>query len=496
MNIRKAGYFILGIGILIIFFSLVVDYIGLGKAGIQAAQIFGIQAGMGIAIMGVIVAYHLPPGSIRTFFRKAGKRIYSVPTLPLIASGLVIAYIFLFLFPMFLNQEHSIQYFNRYLPEITPIGRDLTGANASIKGWLSGQSLYDNQNLYYPPFYAFMFAPFLLLSYPANYYLITFLTFISMIALFFLIPSLAKKMKLESSLLIFFFFTAIFSYGMQFEVERGQFNTIAFTMAILAIYIYHYHNSLRYYAYLLFSISIQIKIFPIVLILMFIKDWRDWKNNILRFFGLGIFNLAFLFSMGWQTLLDFTKALPVLLGAIWSRPYNHSIKSFIHGLANSEYGTLPPAAGSWIRENLSLVEYILLAYYFICLLTVLSKAYKNKEQSINFNLLLICTIGLMILPSSSVDYKLPLLAFPIAMIASARQEQLQGYKRILEIGLFIFISFAYSVTLFPFIYKPDFLANNFPLLLGILTAVTILNFLETRTPLSSIEIDSKTPLLN
>lgn len=388
---------------------------------------------------------------------------------------------------MFLNQEHSVQYFNRYLPEIRPIGHDLIFANASIKGWLLGQSLYDNQNLYYPPLYAFIFAPFLLLSYPANYYLITFLTLVSMAALFFAIPLLENKSKREFSLMVFFFFTAIFSYGMQFEVERGQFNIIAFALAIFATYLYHYHNSLRYYAYLFFSLSIQIKIYPAVLILMFIKDWRDWKNNILRFSGLAIFNIALLFTLGWQTLADYIKALPILLNSTWSRPYNHSLSSYIYGLTNSEYGTLPFATVSWIKQNLNLVEYFLLACYFLCLLAVLLKAYKNKEGAINFNLLLICTVGAMILPSSSVDYKLPLLAFPLAMVISTRQVQLQGIERILEMGIFLFLSFAYSVTLFPFIYKPDILANNFPMLLGILIAVTVLNFLETRVPSPAIE---------
>ena len=180
---------------------------------------------------------------------------------------------------MFLNPEHSIQYFNRYVPEIPPNGHDLIFANASIKGWLSGYSLYDNQNLYYPPLYA-------------------------------------------------------------------------------------------------------------------------------------------------------------------------------------------------------------------CLLTVLIKAYKNKEHEMNFNLLLICTIGAMILPSASVDYKLPLVAFPLAVALSYKSLQSQGAKRVLAMLLIAILSFAYSTTLFPFIHKPELLTNNLPMLLVILAAVTVLNFMETTTPTTILKKDA------
>lgn len=488
MNIRKAGYFAVGVGIFIIIFSITVDYFGLGKMGIQAAQILGIQAGISVTILGIAIIYHLPQiKTLGTFWRELKERFVFLPTLTLVTSGFIITYIYLFISPVFFNQEHSVQYFNRFLPEIRPIGHDLIFANASIKGWLSGQSLYDNQNLYYPPLYAFIFAPFLLLSYPANFYFITFLTLVSIVTLFFAIPLLEDKSKREISLMAFFFFTAIFSYGMQFEIERGQFNIIAFALAIFSIYLYHYRNSLRYYAYLFFSLSVQIKIYPAVLILMFIKDWRNWKNNILRVSGLAIFNITLLFALGWQTLADYIKALPILLNSTWSRPYNHSIRSYVYGLTNSEYGMLPITTVSWIKQNPNWIGHFLFACYFLCLLAVLLKAYKNKKGAINFNLLLICTIGSMILPSSSVDYKLPILAFPLAMVISTRQVQVQGIGRILEIGILLFLSLAYSVTLFPFIYKPDILVNNFPVLLGILIAVTILDFLETKVSPPAIE---------
>lgn len=491
MSARKAGFFALGIGIFIILISLIVDYMGLGKKGIQAAQLLGLQIGIVIAILGWAIAKHSNQAlNFGIFFQQMKERFLTLPSLAMVVAGFVLAYILLFIFPMFLNPEHTIQYFNRYVPEISPIGHDLIYANASIKGWLSGQSLYDNQNLYYPPLYAAIFAPTLLLGYPANYYLITFLTLACMTALFFTIPLLSNGSKQATSLSAFFFLTALFSYGMQFELERGQFNIIAFTLCVLSVYIYHYHNSLRYYAYLLFSISIQIKIYPVVLVLMFIKDWRDWKGNVLRFLGLGVFNIALLFVLGWQVFLDYTKALPILLNVTWSRPYNHSIRSFVYELASSGYGILSSTMVSWLKTHLTLIELFLMAFYFICLLTVLIKAYKNKEHEMNFNLLLICTIGAMILPSASVDYKLPIVAFPLAAALSYKSIQSQGIKRVMAILLITLLSFAYSTTLFPFIHKPELLTNNLPMLLVILAAVTVLNLMETTTPSTILKIDA------
>jgi hypothetical protein len=319
----------------------------------------------------------------------------------------------------------------------------------------------------------------LLLSYPANFFFITAVTLGGIILLFLLIPALTNA-KHVSSLSVFFFLTVIFSYGMQFELERGQLNAIAFTLCVLAVYLFHYHESFRHLSYLLFSLAIQLKIYPAIFIFMFIKDWRDW-NNLLRFLGLALFNFALLFALGYSIFADFFRALIDNLGITLTFPGNHSLKAFIYNLTDSGFGLLQPATVSWLKGNSSLIEALFSAFYFLCLLAVLVKAYKSKEHGINLDLLLICTIGAMILPAVSIDYKLPLLAAPIAMALSHRPMQFMRLKKILAILLVIILSFAYSMTLFPYIYRPAYLANSLPMLLIILTAITLLNFLDSRT---------------
>jgi hypothetical protein len=268
---------------------------------------------------------------------------------------------------------------------------------------------------------------------------------------------------------------------MQFELERGQFNIIAFTLCILAIYLFHCHGTFRHLAYLLFSVAVQIKIYPAIFIFMFIKDWRDWKNNLLRFASLGLFNIALLFVLGYTMFLEFFRALVDHLGITLTFPGNHSIKAYVYNLTNSGFDLFHPATISWLKNNSSLIEALFFAFYFLCLLAQLLKAYKNKERGINPDLLLTYTIGAMILPTVSIDYKLPLLAAPMALALSHRTMKFMGPRKIAAILLVLMLSLAYSMTLFPYIYKPGYLANSFPMLLLILTAITLLSFLDNGT---------------
>jgi len=479
MRTHKIGYIMAGFGFFIILFSVSIDYIGFGKSGIQSAQILGIQVGVWITLLGWAIAKHLPqPVDYKLLLLKIKRKLTNTSLLSLVIVGFLFAYVLLFISPMFFNSNHRLQYFNRYVADYSPIGSDMRNNTYRIQLWLSNQNLYEGEFLYYPPLYAVVFAPTLLLKYPANYFFITSLTLISMTVLFFVTPSLVNRYsKVDFPLLAFFFLTTLFSYGIQFEMERGQFNVIAITLCFLAVYIYHYHNALRYYAYLIFSIAIQIKLYPAIFILMFVKDWRDWKNNILRFLGLGVFNILLLLVLGWKTFLDFLTAISTLIGMQWVSVHNHSIQSYVYGIDLFVQASPQSFVFFWISQNLRLIEKAMFAYYLMCLLLIVISAYKSREQELNQHLLLVCTIGAMVMLSVSMDYKLPILAFPLAMSLSYEQGQFHGFKGILKMLLIIITAFAYSTTLFPFIYKPVIIQNNLPMLMLILTSITILYFL-------------------
>ena len=481
MKTHKLGYILLGIGSFIVFFTLISDSIGIGKKGIQAAQLLLIQGGILLTVISIgILNLSDTELKVANSINRIVARIQNLPASVWILLGFLIAYILLFISPVFFNPDHRIDYLTRYIPEITPIGRDLNYATSGIKIWLSGNGFYDLKNLNYPPLYAVVFSPFLLLKYPVTFFVMTGITLFCMTVSTLLLPSLIVKNK-DRAVLVFFFLTGIFSYGMQFELERGQFNIFAFTLSFLAIYIFHRHYQFRYLAYLLFSVAVQIKLYPVVFILMFIKDWRDWKNNILRFTGLGIFNIALLFVLGYQTFIDFMNTMLTLLDAVWIRPYNHSLASFVSDLTSTGLGILQPNIVAMLRENSSYIKLILILYYLVCLLVVVGRAYKNNENGINLDLFLVCTIGAIILPSLSIDYKLPLLAPAIALALSYSPQGNHATRHVVSVFLLTIISLSYSYTLFSFVDRPVILQNCFPLFMIILTAITLLNIIENRT---------------
>jgi hypothetical protein len=80
-------------------------------------------------------------------------------------------------------------------------------------------------------------------------------------------------------------------------------------LCLTSIYIFHYHPKYRLLAYILFSLSVQLKLYPAIFIVMFVDDWRDWKNVVLRFLGIGLVNLLLFFVMGYQTFQDFIRSV-------------------------------------------------------------------------------------------------------------------------------------------------------------------------------------------
>jgi hypothetical protein len=163
--------------------------------------------------------------------------------------------------------------------------------------WFSeNQSPYRLQ--FYPPFTYVFFAPLLLVDhYPTLYKFFTLFMVISYCFLTLVLP-LKMTVKKNIPLIVLFFVTGLTSYGLQFELERGQYNVFTFLLCLWAIYIFHFHPKYRIFAYLLFSLSVQLKLYPAIFIVMLIDNWKDWKSILRRFAGLAVFNILLLFIMG------------------------------------------------------------------------------------------------------------------------------------------------------------------------------------------------------
>ena len=174
----------------------------------------------------------------------------------------------------------------------------------------------------------------------------------------------------------------------------------------------------RFFAYLLFIIAVNLKIYPGIFLFCFTSDWRNWKANLRRWGLLLLANFACLFILGWRVFSDFIAAL---LSQLKQPSYgwvgNHSIDSFIRFVIDAICSSNPSLASA-LTPNIRWFSLALLAIYLLCLGGVYWIVYRRGMNAANQYVLLVLTIGALIIPSTSHDYKLCILAAPITDLFS------------------------------------------------------------------------------
>lgn len=379
-------------------------------------------------------------------------------------AGFLISYFFFFVWPIFFSRLEML--FPQYIPYINPIGYDLKQMLSYAESWkILNDTPYIGANLY-PPLTTILFSPLLSLKYSKAYKLITLITFLCFMVISYLIPLMINKKNKLSTPSLLVLTTGLISYGFQFELERGQFNIIAMTFSLVAIYIFHNFPKFRFLSYFMFSISVQLKVYPLIFILLFIDNWKSIKTIIIRFTLLGLVNFAALFILGPKVFLDFFSAIKkqTVNPDIWIG--NHSIHSYISILGQS----LSAKGFKWLSTNSEFFISFILIFIIAFILLSLYNSYKNKISGFNSNLLLVCTIGALLIPSVSHDYKLPILIAPLIIYLNSKEcpflQRKTSNSKNFFVLLFTFIfSVAHSSTLFSFTNKPIGLQNNFPALL-------------------------------
>jgi len=478
MSIRKIGQGLIVFGTLGIIVSLLVDFLPGAKAGIQPVQILGIEIAMAVILTGfwALLAETTKKIYIGKRMHDLFDQILNLPVLVWVLAGFLITYTLFFIAPVFLNSTNRMHYLTKYLVDLYPIGNDMILVIDLAKGWfLEGESPYPTQ--LYPPLTYILFAPFLLIgNYTTLFRFFTFGTLVSYIFLTFLLPAkIIGKDKL--SIVGLFFTTGLVSYGLQFELERGQYNVFTFLLCMLSIYIFHYHPRYRIFAYLLFSLSVQLKLYPAIFIVMLVDDWRNWKNVLLRFIGIGTFNFILLFAMGYEIFQGFIRSVfTQLITPSWVWNENHSIKSFVVTLTEDGFKMVEPNTLALMKQNDTLIVNVLFLVVLACFISGVWIFYLRREKGIDTYLLLACTIGALTIPIS-IDYTLSILAAPMALFLSGLAEMRSSRNRFISILLTISLSFAYSSMLIPYKYKPYFMNNSFPPLFIILIITTLLNFM-------------------
>jgi hypothetical protein len=478
MTIKKLGHALIASGGIAIAFSLLVDLIGIGDDGIQAAQLLGIQAGAFLLLTGIGLSLTKWSNDIRIAFNLRAWiiKIMGYPVIVWVLVTFVASYSLLFISYVFLNPGLQMNYLTKYLPEAGRIGLDIRAIMRYIEEWLVlDQSPYATGFIAYPPLTLVLFAPLLLIGYPAYFKLMTLITLIGFGTATLFIPLALNKSK-GVSIILLMFVTGLFSYGLQFELERGQSNMIAFALGMVSIYLFHAHPKLRFFSYILFSLAVQLKIYPVIFIIMLIDNWRDWKTNFVRLAGISLFNIALLFVLGFDLFQDFLAS--TLLQQSQSATWNGvSIRSFVFVLSNTGYSVFPESIISAAGQYPRVFELSFLALFFLCLITLIVLAFIRRENGFNPYLLLACTVGALIIPAVSNDYKLPLIIGPVSILLSGWPAMKKVSKKFASIVLLIIVLMAFWTTLYPFKIKPEILHNSMPVLLLILIAVTVVNLL-------------------
>ncbi len=458
------------IGVLLTLFFLFADALGLGKAGIQAAQILGMEIGVFFVLAGLVFKTLQKKNefSLKTFWINLTDGLRNLPALTWVILGALPAFILYLIIPMFFDSSHRIQYPVDYIRQLVPIGMDFQSMLHAIDLWLqSGQST----QYVFTPLVNILFAPLLLLGYPNSYYLITFVTLISYLTLSLLAFLMSDPQN--RSVVVVIAVVSIFSYGLMFELERGQTYTLSLMLCVLAAYLFHWQRDFRWLAYLLFCVAVQLKFYPALFVLLFVDDWRDWKNTLVRFFALGLANILLLFLFGFPYFSTFYDQMLNSVQSGEAAVVNHSIQSFVFMLSSSEWNLFTGATMLWIEKNSGLISNLLYVYFLICFLIVLVGAYIRNKPGFNADLLLVCVIGSLVLPSVNHDYTLPLLMAPVAMSVVSWHTQDFSRSKLLAVVLTIIASFAYAVTLIPHVFKPVYLKNSLPMLFIILTVVAL-----------------------
>ncbi|HAW51964.1 MAG TPA: hypothetical protein DCX54_06490 [Flavobacteriales bacterium] len=476
MNFQPIGRGLIAFGILGIIVSLLVDLLPGSKPGIQPVQILGIEIAISFLLTGVwaLLGRTTKKVEIKKIIQELIDQLLDLPVLVWVVIGFLITYILFFIAPMFLNSTNRIHYLTKYLTDFYPIGNDMIAMIDLAKGWfVEGKSPYPAQ--FYPPLTYILFAPSLLIgNYATLFRFFTFGTIVSYIFLTLFIPAkIGGRNKI--SFVLVFFITGLFSYGLQFELERGQYNVFTFLLCMLAIYLFHYYPKYRIFAYLFFSISVQLKLYPAIFIVMLVDDWRNWKAILLRFIGLGIFNVVILFAMGYQIFLDFFRSVTrQLIDPSWVWNENHSIQSFVITLTTDGFNMVEPSTVALMRQYKTLMVMVLLLIVLACFISAVWFSYLRRETGIDTYLLLVCMIGALTIPIS-IDYTLSILAAPMTLFLCGLVKLRRSWHRFMSIVLIISLSFAYSSMLIPYKYKPYFMNNSFPTLFIILIIATVLN---------------------
>lgn len=394
-----------------------------------------------------------------------------------IFAGFLLAYVLFQIFPVYLNNDREMKTLTQFYP-MKPIGRDLYENMRFVRAWfVEHQTSYKptpanpGYNMY-PPLETLLFGPFLLLDSSLGYLVLTALTLACFLLMTAGLPLALLRERSVNPVVLLVTVAGLASTGLAFELERGQYNVITMALCLGAIYLFHRRPRWRIAAYVMFTLAVQLKLYPAIFILMLVDDWHDWKAILKRFALIGGMNFLCLFALGPTACLEFLDKLRTNTAAplIWNG--NHSIAAYAELAAKA----LGLAQGA--------ISVLVLALYAAVMAALLGLAWLRRSKGLNPHLLLGCTIGALIIPSISHDYTLSYLAAPVAVLLT--QTVARGTaglaRRLGQWVALLVVSFAYFATNTTIFSKADYapllFCTHTPMLLLLLLGTLYLGYLD------------------
>lgn len=357
-----------------------------------------------------------------------------------ILAGLCLAWLLGFLRPTLFNDQRTMA-FPEYVPRAATVGSDLSWAlDASRRITPQRPSPYlpeERLAISYPPAGMLALRSLGLVGNDLAYAAVSLGTLASFAFLVLVLPPLLGSDAAEIRWLVFA--AGLFSYGLHFELERGAFNLIATALALGGAVLHRSSTSRlgRLAGCLVFSLGCHLKIYPLVYGLVFVRSFREWSRN-LRLLGLLLaINVALLFVLGTGALRGFFLSISqqALRPYVWEG--NLSAASF----------------AAWSGLPAPVTIGVLLA----CGLLALGEAFRAGRAGEDPFVFAVATGLALVLPGTSHDYKLPLLA-PAAVLvltAVARSSRCPRTAVLLAFGL----SLTYHMTLFSYTNRRPLLEN-------------------------------------
>lgn len=369
-----------------------------------------------------------------------------------VMSAFGFTYLALFIWPIFLKQ--GAMQFPHYIPAYDVSGWDFRAILGFTESWLYGSGTpYVNFNIY-PPLEAAFFVPFLWVDFHVAYFILTMLTLAGFAwGSIFLPLSLLKDSRLTNVHLLFIL-TGLFSYGLQFELERGQFNVIAMALCWLAIWMYHKHNHHQAWAYVFLTLAVQLKVYPLIFVIMLAEDWRThWRTNLVKMFWFGLANFVALFVLGPKIFWEFVQSTVSRVVEVNPSGTNMSVQAFFSRFAMIYPDLLPPALAAFLPSAF-------LALYLACIaLLFVRMPMKGYATAINPYSFMALTIGAMLIPTISWDYKLAILTPPVVLFLAELEQRRQAgdpiKQQLILIASTLLFSAAYFWLVFPARLKPE-----------------------------------------